>query len=481
MSILPVQPVFRQAVPDRILKNLNIKIRKNGSIALLALFQKLTDPRGWGRLDNGTPKWGNKAERLIAGRYPNSVSNARLQNHYSKIEPLYFSADSYLKDYKYTLAGIDIDAGGRHGKGTAEGALAFLKRELEPLFGINLYWERSRNGIGINAYFLIERVYHDSAFNIRTALAHLQTYLKSRVTPTDDIALVEVKGMPTNYKYELNTVTERWELRDVERGSLLRYPTTTDFRKLLSTALVSTFELIELDVTPRPQTAPTATKPATQATSVPDSTPLRAGSTASGLTYGDVKQLPRYEKKAQQLLCRFPMESNIAGGKKIARADIAVLLLILDYCARNPNKDDTQPHKRLFALWKVLYQHELDLPHSQRSSVDVRSPANERIAHIRNWLSGINALEWIDKTYSPPTKSTNGEIIKGKACKWKAKASFIAWLATAESTTTVLVTSDLKVVPCIKPECTVPVRKAVRLRFVHEDVEREMCEWRMAA
>lgn len=461
------------------MKNLNIKIRKNGSIAPLALFSKLTDPRGWGHINNGKPKWANTAERLLQGRFPNSVNNARLHNHLAGIEPLYFSADAYLKDYKYTLAGIDIDAGGRHGKGTAAGALAFLQRELEPLFGKNLYWERSRNGVGINAYFLIERVHHVSAFSVRTALAHLQTYLKSRVLPTDDIALVEVKGVPTNYKYEFNRVTERWELRDVGRGSLLRYPTTTDYRKLLSTALVSTYELIELDVTPQPQAAPTVTTPQAQTTSVSDSTPLRAGSTASGLTYGDVKKLPGYAKKAQQLLCRFPMQERVVDGKRIERADIAVMLLILDYCARNPNKDESLPHKRIKALWRILYEHQQSQPLSQQAIV--RGPANERITAIRNWLSGINALEWIDKTYTPAATNENGERINGKACKWKAEASFLAWANAANSPPPMLVPSELKAVVCIRPECTLRVRKAVRLRFVHEDVERELYEWRQAA
>lgn len=468
MSIVVPDQRFAQAVPGRILKNLKLRVDKEtGEFARLAFWDKLCDPRGWGKInDEGKPAWAIAKSALKGGWYGSRLSNELLADHYAGKHPLYISADSYAKDFRYTLAAIDIDAGGRHGKGTAEGALEFFDKEVKPLFGDFVYWERSRNGVGINVYILIERVSRASAMSVRAALDYLEQYLKAK-SEGYDIAIVEVKGKPTDYQYELNEVTQSWELVDVVRGSLIRMPTTQDFSKLLSTSLVCPHELFELEIAkPAPKTLPPS--PSTPVAPLRPERNLKAGSTGVFLTQADLDKLPTYEKKAQKLLCRFPMQQRVKGGKRVERQDIAIFLLLVEWCRNNPetNQNDTMPHARLSKLWRNLFT----------DGHVSRSPAHERLSLMRNWASDCGLIEWIDKNFTPPTVNAEGQKVKGQACKWHLNTACLSFLHDANDTHTISVPTTIQL---IRPVPTVGVVKRSFLRMLPHDYP--LYEYRLAA
>ena len=275
----PTPPApFLAGNPERIAENLRVRVGADGAVSLLALYSKLTDPRGWGRKHDGAPAWANSEAHLLrcgaSGRFPRKMTNEALAEHLAGGSPLYVSAGSTRRDandknhyYRYTLAGIDIDAGGRHKVGSAAGARRYLDRVVKPLFGDHLLWEPSTHGEGIHAPFIL---YRCRAADMRNALNWLQLYLRAHVRPDDDIAGVEIKGMPTEYLY-----TPEGRLTGVRRGSLIRMPQTADWRRLLSTSMTDCQELMDLQIPVPPKAVrrgvipfpPTTTPNATQGNS----------------------------------------------------------------------------------------------------------------------------------------------------------------------------------------------------------------------
>lgn len=150
-----------------------------------------------------------------------------------------FNDKSNISDICYII--IDIDC---HSKGTKEDALAALKL-IQQILGVELYWEFSQGGIGINALVGIKYFQNSSIFNN----SNFADNFKSELNLLVELLTVEcIKAGITLDKVEAKALPITYQLNDmglatsITRGSLGRIP-----RNLVSsqqTAVIS-FEDVE--------------------------------------------------------------------------------------------------------------------------------------------------------------------------------------------------------------------------------------------
>jgi hypothetical protein len=98
--------------------------------------------------------------------------------------------------------------------------------------------------------------------------------------------------------------------------------------------------------------------------------------------------------------------------------DLAVLLMVLEFCTQNPNPDGSMPTARVNGLWDALY----------KSRAICRGWDNGRYAAMRNFLSGLGALDWTDEDYVVG-RLEYGHWKKGVAAKWCLSAETMQTLA----------------------------------------------------
>ena len=105
---------------------------------------------------------------------------------------------------------------------------------------------------------------------------------------------------------------------------------------------------------------------------------------------------------------RFVPASELVSQKSrvfVTAEDVAIFLVLLEFFGDNPNQDGSMPSKRFAGLWDKLY-HDGDV---------TRAFDNKRFAWIRNRVSDMGGIEWVDATYS-----TGYYKEERRAAKWKA-------------------------------------------------------------
>ena len=110
---------------------------------------------------------------------------------------------------------VDVDC---HASGSLKGAMAFVSYLRAHHFA-NLYYERSTNGRGAHAYFLLEKDGLSVPAVKNILLKKLQPWL-NHLAKGFDVELVEIKGLPP----EATWGDRRYDLTSYKAGVLAKLP-----------------------------------------------------------------------------------------------------------------------------------------------------------------------------------------------------------------------------------------------------------------
>jgi hypothetical protein len=328
------------------------------------------------------------------------------EDHWAGVSTRYFTAPHQIY-VPENLVMVDVDC---HNSGTLQGAEDFIQHLRNNYFP-GLYFEPSTNGNGIHGYFVIKRVGAKPG-KYNELLNRLQTWLRSLVSDGNfDIELVEIKGhCPIIYPEK----DEEFKL-----GQLAKLPRDVsrfeEWKNTFCISFVELHELIDNQVVETP-----TTQPLTPTVRSVQSAAKSAGSNFS-LDFTETTRLKEYKSLAAELLSGEILEAN--GGNRIVVTDddYAIFLLILKIITDSMNEaavaaprsdgtlpknaDGSLPRNRFRAVWTELYS---------QGRVD-RGFHLSRFIAIRDHLSGLGLIDWIDCRYRPDPKNH-----QGVAAKWKA-------------------------------------------------------------
>jgi hypothetical protein len=337
--------------------------------------------------------------------------------HFSGESTLYFAADGRAGT-RLVLGMFDIDC---HRWGCLEHAIAFadhLKR-----FFPSLYVEPSTNGRGVHGYFLMEKGDFGDRYT-RTLFANLQVWAEDEydrwqaANPDKPIDGVEIKGSPARLSWSPDG-----RLEDMTMGTLAKLPrqVVDRFDEFRATTRISIKTLRELlgqvvlgdgltgkfvrERLGRPR-ASTAVVPASVSSS--RKTIIRSGSTAGHPVDGRyLQELPVYRKVAEGLV-QGPIPTS---GRAVALVeDMAVFIMLLVAFTENSNADRSMPTKRFKSVWEAMHERgEVDRPWNPN-----------RFTAIRNHLTRLSMIQWIDGRHVEGFVGDDGEYVKGRAAKWAA-------------------------------------------------------------
>lgn len=331
------------------------------------------------------------------------LSNRDFGKHFTGEETFYFAGNGRSRD-PYTLALIDIDC---HKCGSFQGAVAFveyLRKHHYP----DLFWEPSTNGNGIHAYVLISK-FHYSDAEVNQALDRLQAFLQKTLDSTSfAVEMVEIKG----HCPVIGWAEKRGEIKKISMGQLGKFPQEAGLRQeeLKKTTVLRCFDLLKLPL--------------------PEKTRIggngkgkRPPASISGcfLTEEEVaKTHSSYLRLATLLLDHHRLETS---SKAVVEAmDISIFLMFLVFFTKNMNEDGSLPWARFKNFWDALYK-----------SGDIDRPFHpNRFAAIRNYLTSLGLIEWMDMTYKIGTVGSDGRKHNGKACKWKANELLLGLIQKVE-------------------------------------------------
>jgi hypothetical protein len=369
-----------------------------GGHKVTAWFRKRTSSIDGGIKTKGTkphPVHLNRKTEII-GAYNNKdwkllnrISNRDFGKHFTGQETFYFTATGQLSVAE-TLAMIDIDC---HLYGSLEGAIAFVEY-LKKHFYPDLYWETSTNGNGIHAYVLIEkRGVGDVLLN--QAFDRLQAFLRKVLASTTfDVEGVEVKG----HCPVIGWAERRGEISTITLGQLAKFPREACYRflELQKTSRLDCWDLMKLPIPERQPGARTGQRPP-------------ASISGCFLSSDEVaKTKTSYLRLARLLHDHHRLETS---SKAVVEAeDISIFFMFMVFFSNNMNADGSLPWARFKNFWDAVYK-----------SGDIDRPFHpNRFAAIRNYLSSLGLIEWMDNRYKVGKLGTDGRKYGGQACKWKA-------------------------------------------------------------
>jgi hypothetical protein len=392
------------------------------------------------------------------------LANYKLQDHFDCLKTYYYFS-SPNKTAEYALAMVDIDVLKSRMLGSPEGARKFAAflRSWFP----NLYVEASTGGKGQHAYLLVRKP-GQSAEEVKKALKHLERWLRQQAEGFD-IEIVEVKGTPPVIKYgnggsiEAITYGTFAKLpREVSRFAEWAGTTTLTIEEVF--ALPNQGGKYEQETSQTSQeTEGTATAPRVNATAINSAIngrfaeELRTGRFAvcdsdtcdgrpvsarqEGLS--GVETTPN-ERNSPSRQARHVAHIGSISGKNISReeldlmptwerfftearkgkplhgrkhlvteTDFAQFIVLLRFFTNNANPDGSLPKDRAEELWTALYE-----------AGDFTRPWNHhRWKAIRDWMSAMGWIDWLDHRYQIGTGRGDGQ-----ACKWRLHDDFMLQL-----------------------------------------------------
>jgi hypothetical protein len=318
------------------------------------------------------------------------LSNRDFGKHFTGQETFYFTGNGRSRD-PASLAMIDIDC---HRYGSLAGAIAFvtyLTRHHYP----DLYWEPSTNGNGIHAYVVIRKAGHSDVM-LNQALNRLQAFLQKTLASTScDVEMVEVKG----HCPVMGWAERRGELIKCQLGQMAKIPIDAAvgrYEELKNTTRLQISDLLKLPVPEKSHHAGKGKRPP-------------ASISGCFLSEDEVlKSKTSYLRLARLLLDHHRLETS---SKAVVEAeDISCFLMFLNFFTGNMNEDGSLPWARFKNFWDAVHK-----------SGDIDRPFQcNRFAAIRNYLTSLGLIEWIDSNYKVGKLGADGRKYGGKACKWKA-------------------------------------------------------------
>jgi hypothetical protein len=303
---------------------------------------------------------------------PHKLVTRVLREHASGEQTYYFAGSE--KPNRRALIMIDVDC---HQSGSLKGAMAFVSYLRAHHFA-SLYYERSTNGKGAHAYFLLEKDGLSVPAIKNVLLKKLQPWL-NHLAKGFDVELVEVKGLPP----EATWSDRRYDLTSYKAGVLAKLPRGVfdRFAELQTTTVLSATTLaMEL---PDVGAEPSAEKKKTVAGS-------------SSMKHINCSALKVYRRLAKELLKGEILRTS--GRHVVLEEDVAIFLLLGSWLSRHMNADGSMPWARFKGLWDACY-----------AAGDIeRAFEAKRFAAIRNQFEAWGLLEWENVHYRT-----------GQAAKWR--------------------------------------------------------------
>lgn len=385
------------------------------------------------------PVQANKNDLILyaysEGRYRelDRLTNADFRAHWSGEITLFFTA-SHLTSAPEVLIKIDVDC---HDYGSAEGSLAFCEHLADTIFP-GLYHEGGRKATsrGRHAYLRIGRNGLGNGY-LRKLLCERLLPMLREIAKGFDVSDVEVKGLPFVLEYydEQKNRVGKSKVKRITAGSLAKVPRDVSrFEEWTATTLIDWDFLHRLPVVRKPRKEktsklrPAVSSPASPAADVVaggDDMTSRAPRQKSGSTSGlpvDLDHLRQhmaaYAQYGDRLLAG---EIVRAGGRHVVTAeDVGIFCYLTEVFTNSLNADKTMPRDRYGKVWQGLY----------RTGAVPRGYDHARWKAVRDFLSDLGLIHWLDKTYKVSTViGMDGRGKNGTACKWWAADKLMRELA----------------------------------------------------
>lgn len=326
------------------------------------------------------------------------ITNKVLQQHENNEATLYICANS-PKVNQMGQVGFDIDAGGKHGIGTKEGAIKAAKLIAKLMPG--LYTEPSTHGIGQHAYYNVAYGEYgpEDTSSIKDIIVRLTKALDQYAKQSGcNIKIIEPKGLPANI---IRSANGSLNCTSSTMGVFIKCP--RDIAKAVNTCVYTVDDLEQLAIE-------------IEAKLVPPSTALRDAerhglkdSSGSNFIFRQSDFDAQY-RHAKEIYEEYNLKSvRYCNRGKLLWADLQIFMAILKYCYEDPNEDGSLPNARIIALWRLF----------NTAGISNRKPDGKRIATLRNLLSDCGWIKWQDNRYRP---GSNGLV--GQAMKWAITSEF---------------------------------------------------------
>jgi hypothetical protein len=327
------------------------------------------------------------------------LANYKLQDHFDRLKTYYYWS-SPNKTAEYALVMIDIDVQKSKMLGSPEGArqfAAFLRTRFP-----NLYVEASTGGKGQHAYLLLSKSGH-SAEEVKKALKHLERWL--RQAEGFDIEIVEVKGTPPVVKYR-----DGGSIESITYGTFAKLPREAiRYEEWAGTTTLTIEEVLAL-----PLVAEEQKEQAQQETPAKAEKVVAGSISGKNISQEELDLMPTWERFFTEARKGKPLHGD---RWLVTETDFAQAVVLLRFFTANPNVDGSLPGDRAEELWTALYD-----------AGDFARPWNHhRWKAIRDWMSSMGWIDWLDHRYQNGTGRGDGQ-----ACKWRLHDDFMLqldWLA----------------------------------------------------
>ena len=248
---------------------------------------------------------------------PNKLVTRVLREHASGEQTYYFAGSE--KPKRRALIMIDVDC---HKSGSPEGAMAFVSYLRAHHFA-NLYYERSTNGKGAHAYFLLEKDGLSVPAVKNILLKKLQPWL-NHLAKGFDVELVEIKGLPPEGDLGRSQVRP-----DVVQGRCLGKTSAWRFRSICGTASNHGSERQNVG------------DGIVQISPEPSLEKKKAVTGSSLMKHIDCSKMNVYRRIAKELLKGEILRTS--GRHVVLEEDVAIFLLLGSWLSRHMNADGTMP------------------------------------------------------------------------------------------------------------------------------------------
>lgn len=310
------------------------------------------------------------------------------------------------------LLALDVD---NKNCGSATGAAAFCERISSLDLFNGLYHEPSRGGKGRHGNFILDPCGLD--VEAVKSLMKIVAIWANEEAQNFDVENVEIKGLPPDTTISDGRVQhyKAGVLATVPRGLVDRFEEVrkmpvipaNQLRKLVSPAYLRNLGR-----------KPEHEEPCQTDTVAPS---LKVVLPCAGSTRGkhisdemlqDLDEGGCYSRIASSLLgdSRLGDSRLSTTTRAVATAiDLAILLMILEFCTNNANENGGLPEKRVAELWKALF-----------GCRDIERGYNHhRFKVLRDFLSDRGMIDWTDSTYRVGWHRKDGKYVPGACMKWQ--------------------------------------------------------------
>lgn len=304
-------------------------------------------------------------------------------------ETLYISGNP--RKGQKTLIVFDIDC---HNIGDLKQALrAFeLIRKSDPMWS-NLFAIVSTNGNGIHAVFLLDTENFGIKY-IKEMLKNLEEYF-SKLCQMANILIdaVEIKCTPCEISGFNDNLT-------LTLGSLVKMPipaSEEEADKIINCPVISASKLSHYGYKNDMLVIERKEKKKQHC--------FTASAGKQLVTKKQYDSIDNLDNLASDIMAVMASnEIRYKGRHLMSTNSIKDFALVIYTLTKNINDDKSMPVKRIYNCWQSLYE----------SEICKTAPDYSKIRAIRNAMSRLNIINWINSDYSYTTTNDT----KGKACKW---------------------------------------------------------------